>query len=224
MDQQMKKIQEDFSTRIASKELEHEEKVKRLVKKYETEKVRIEEVHQSQISSLSERFESSEKVVREQHHVEVLQLQKDMLSVEKKMEDTVEKYERELHSREGEMSEQVDKATFRALTAEKKLQDTGMEQTIFQLQAQVTELSKSLAHTQQREREISNYLQEAKTRMSMNSHLADPERVKYLRQVLFEYMMGSEGKTMAKVLVVLMQYPAEEAQKILEKHKLPPKG
>ena len=40
----------------------------------------------------------------------------------------------ELQIRENEMSEQVDKATFRALTAEKKLQEAGFENEIEKLQ------------------------------------------------------------------------------------------
>ena len=40
----------------------------------------------------------------------------------------------ELQNRESEMSEHVDKATFRALTAEKKLQEAGFDDEIKKLQ------------------------------------------------------------------------------------------
>jgi len=40
----------------------------------------------------------------------------------------------ELQIRENEMADQVDKATFRALTAEKKLQEAGFESEIEKLQ------------------------------------------------------------------------------------------
>ena len=40
----------------------------------------------------------------------------------------------DLQIRENEMADQVDKATFRALTAEKKLQETGFESEIKKLQ------------------------------------------------------------------------------------------
>ena len=43
-----------------------------------------------------------------------------------------------MESREIEMSEQVDKATYRALTAEKKLQDAGLENNIRELEVRVS--------------------------------------------------------------------------------------
>ena len=64
----------------------------------------------------------------------------------------------------------------------------------------MNELSKQLAQSQQSQRETSNQLDDAKMKLSFNSPLADPEKLRYLRQVLFEYMMGSEGKVLCGVL------------------------
>ncbi|CDQ90812.1 unnamed protein product [Oncorhynchus mykiss] len=39
----------------------------------------------------------------------------------------------------------------------------------------------------------------------------------YLRKVLFEYMMGRETKTMAKVITSMLKFPPDQAQQVLEK-------
>jgi len=65
---------------------------------------------------------------------------------------------------------------------------------IVYLQTQVNELSKALSASQQAQRETQGQLDEATRRLSFNSPLADPGKLTYLRQVLYEYMMGVEDK------------------------------
>ncbi|KTG03338.1 hypothetical protein cypCar_00027716 [Cyprinus carpio] len=45
----------------------------------------------------------------------------------------------------------------------------------------------------------------------------EPTEFEYLRKVLFEYMMGRETKTMAKVLTSMLKFPPDQAQKVLER-------
>ncbi|XP_029306235.1 golgin subfamily A member 4-like [Cottoperca gobio] len=45
---------------------------------------------------------------------------------------------------------------------------------------------------------------------------SEPTEMEYLRKVLFEYMMGRETKTMAKVITSMLKFPPDQAQKVLE--------
>ncbi|PIO27436.1 hypothetical protein AB205_0001830, partial [Aquarana catesbeiana] len=50
----------------------------------------------------------------------------------------------------------------------------------------------------------------------------EPTEFEYLRKVMFEYMMGRETKTMAKVITTVLRFPADQAQIILEKEDARP--
>ncbi|XP_069586423.1 golgin subfamily A member 4 isoform X1 [Ranitomeya imitator] len=54
------------------------------------------------------------------------------------------------------------------------------------------------------------------------SVFAEPTEFEYLRNILFEYMMGKETKTMAKVITTVLRFPADQAQKILEREESRP--
>uniref|UniRef100_A0A8C4GMP2 Golgin A4 n=1 Tax=Dicentrarchus labrax TaxID=13489 RepID=A0A8C4GMP2_DICLA len=47
--------------------------------------------------------------------------------------------------------------------------------------------------------------------------LSEATEMEYLRKVLFEYMMGRETKTMAKVITSMLKFPPDQAQKVLDK-------
>ncbi|EPY78389.1 hypothetical protein CB1_001091003 [Camelus ferus] len=49
------------------------------------------------------------------------------------------------------------------------------------------------------------------------SLFGEPTEFEYLRKVLFEYMMGRETKTMAKVITTVLKFPDDQTQKILER-------
>ncbi|XP_068940409.1 golgin subfamily A member 4 isoform X3 [Petaurus breviceps papuanus] len=54
------------------------------------------------------------------------------------------------------------------------------------------------------------------------SLFGEPTEFEYLRKVLFEYMMGRETKTMAKVITTVLKFPADQTQKILEREDARP--
>lgn len=219
-EEKMEKLREDYERRLGEKQTEYEERVKTLVKEYEKAKNESEERHDKEVDVAREKYSNFEQMMRRQHHDELVSLQLEIANFEKKIEQQAERHEKEMETREMEMSEQVDKAVYRALTAEKKLQDTGLENLIKELKHQVNELSKELSQSHGRERQLANNCDDIRSQLSLRSHLADPEKVKYLRQVLFQYMMGAEGKTMAKVLVVLMDFDKTQTKLILEKHQV----
>uniref|UniRef100_UPI00358F60C5 golgin subfamily A member 4-like n=1 Tax=Myxine glutinosa TaxID=7769 RepID=UPI00358F60C5 len=48
----------------------------------------------------------------------------------------------------------------------------------------------------------------------------EPTEVAYLRKVLFEYMMGRETKTLAKVITTVLRFPDDLTQKVLEREEV----
>uniref|UniRef100_A0A3Q0SZF2 GRIP domain-containing protein n=1 Tax=Amphilophus citrinellus TaxID=61819 RepID=A0A3Q0SZF2_AMPCI len=53
--------------------------------------------------------------------------------------------------------------------------------------------------------------------LNASDAFSEPTEMEYLRKVLFEYMMGRETKTMAKVITSMLKFPPDQAQKVLDK-------
>lgn len=117
------------------------------------------------------------------------------------------------------------------------------------LQAQVTQLNGELAQTRIRERELQQKLKDMENtnvvkadgpsvlNMSHQSYsdntstshhdndyngplLREPTELEYLKNILYEYMMGRETKTLAKVIATVVQFTEDQTSKILAQEDL----
>ncbi|XP_019635088.1 PREDICTED: golgin subfamily A member 4-like [Branchiostoma belcheri] len=95
-----------------------------------------------------------------------------------------------------------------------------------ELQAQLSQQTAELEGLRQRERQLKQRLASAMGREeddveadAFGPLLTEPTETEYLKKVLFEYMMGRETKTMAKVIAAILKFPAEQTRQILEQEE-----
>ncbi|KAH0513170.1 Golgin subfamily A member 4, partial [Microtus ochrogaster] len=112
--------------------------------------------------------------------------------------------------------------------------------TVMELQAQLAQKTTIISDSKLKEQELREQVHNLEDRLKRyekpvcattvgtpykggNLHHTDvslfgePTEFEYLRKVLFEYMMGRETKTMAKVITTVLKFPDDQAQKILER-------
>ncbi|TRY55049.1 hypothetical protein DNTS_020779 [Danionella cerebrum] len=184
----------------------------------------------------SQKAQSVEAELIESHRDEVSQLQKIISQKEDDLNRTVQRYEDVLQSREVEMGDRV-------LEVQKELEGLqrrslsgpqGLDELKVQLAQKTTLLSEATLKEQEYHDRI-HALEDKLRRSHKNavvthlgstyrgmSHsttepLSEATEFEYLKKVMFEYMMGRETKTMAKVITSMLKFPPDLAQKVLER-------
>ncbi|KAJ3610881.1 hypothetical protein NHX12_022971 [Muraenolepis orangiensis] len=213
----LKQLMRDFNTQMALKEREIEMTVKETIGK----------------------AQSVEAELITSHREEVTQLHTLMTEKEGDLHRTVQKYEEVLQSREDEMGARV-------WQVQKELEDlqtrTGgdSEMSIEELQALLADRNTLLSEARLKEQEFVDRIHSLEDTMrclhkkavvthlgspckgpglSGTDALSEPTEFEYLRKVLFEYMMGRETKTMAKVLTSVLKFPPDQVQTVLDKEE-----
>ncbi|CAL8300010.1 unnamed protein product [Merluccius merluccius] len=206
----LKKLMRDFSTQMALKEREIEITVKETIGK----------------------AQSVEAELITSHREEVVQLHKLLAQKEDDLHRTVQKYEQVLQSREEEMGGRV-------WQVQKELEDL-QARTSGDSEAQLAERNTLLSEARLKEQEFVDRIHSLEDTMrclhkkavvthlgspckdpgySRTDALSEPTEFEYLRKVLFEYMMGRETKTMAKVLTSVLKFPPDQVQIVLDKEE-----
>uniref|UniRef100_A0A673NKI9 Golgin subfamily A member 4-like n=1 Tax=Sinocyclocheilus rhinocerous TaxID=307959 RepID=A0A673NKI9_9TELE len=210
----LKQLMREFNTQIALKEKELEGSVKETI----------------------EKAQGVETELINSHREEVSQLQKIIAQMEEDLNRTAQRYEQVLQSREVEMGDRV----WEVQKELEELQQRSLSGP--QVQSQFThhlaEKTTVLSEARLKEQEYHDRIHalEDKLRRShknavvthlgssyrdMSHNSMDPfselTEFEYLRKVLFEYMMGRETKTMAKVITSMLKFPPDQAQKVLER-------
>ncbi|KAG7275650.1 hypothetical protein CRUP_009616 [Coryphaenoides rupestris] len=213
----LKQLMRDFNTQMALKEREIEITVKETI----------------------EKAQSVEAELITSHREEVVQLHQLLDKKEEDLHRTVQKYEQVLQSREDEMGARV-------WQVQKELEDlqartTGdSEMSMEDLQAQLADRNTLLSQARLKEQEFVDQIHSLEDTMrclhkkavvthlgsprkdpgySGTDALSEPTEFEYLRKVLFEYMMGRETKTMAKVLTSVLKFPPDQVQIVLDKEE-----
>lgn len=68
-------------------------------------------------------------------------------------------------------------------------------------------------------RELSELRKLVKLRCETSSTLEDSTEIEYLRNILYEYMMGKETLVLARVIAAVVKFDQEQTHKVLEKEK-----
>ncbi|XP_059929291.1 golgin subfamily A member 4 isoform X2 [Gadus macrocephalus] len=214
----LKQLMRDFNTQMALKEKEIELTVKETIGKAQCVEAEL-------ITSNRE---------------EVSQLHKLIAQKDDDLQRTVQKYEQVLQSREDEMGDRVWQVQKELEDLQTRVGGADSEMSIEELQAQLSERNTLLSEARLKEQEFVDRIHSLEDTMrclhkkavvthlgnpckdpgySSTDALSEPTEFEYLRKVLFEYMMGRETKTMAKVLTSVLKFPPEQVQSVLEKEE-----
>ncbi|XP_028324611.1 golgin subfamily A member 4 isoform X3 [Gouania willdenowi] len=215
----MKQIMREVNTQVALKENELDATVKETI-------VKAQAVEEELINS---------------HHEEVNELKKVISQKEEELHRTVQKYEEVLQSREEEMGDRVWQVQKQLEELQSKSQSSSETPiTKEDLQAQLAEKTTLLSEARLKEQGFVERIHSLEDKIKFlhrgtvvthlgstykdpvfkgSDALSEATEMEYLRKVLFEYMMGRETKTMAKVITSMLKFPPDQAQIVLDKEE-----
>ncbi|KAL6487645.1 hypothetical protein MHYP_G00042710 [Metynnis hypsauchen] len=217
-------------------EMKHNSALKQLMREFNTQMALKEKELEASVKETIEKAQSVEAELIESHREEASQLQKIIAQKEDDLNRTVQRYEQVIQSREEEMGTRV----WEVQKELEELQQRSLSgpQGLEELQVQLAEKTTLLSEARLKEQEHQDRIHTLEDTIrsayknSVVTHLgstyrepahynADPlsehTEFEYLRKVMFEYMMGRETKTMAKVITSMLKFPPDQAQKVLER-------
>ncbi|NWR17749.1 GOGA4 protein, partial [Emberiza fucata] len=239
MEQKMRCEQEDI-------ELKHNSTLKQLIREFNTLLAQKERELETAVKETISKAQEVENELIENHHIETTQLHKKIIEKDDDLRRTVKKYEEILESREEEMtakvhelqaqledlqkeyqqkiaeeehckSEKAQLAQKTTLVNDSKLKEQELKEQIHILEDQLKHYEKNMYVTS-----VGTPYRDGNLHHTDVSLFEEPTEFEYLRKVLFEYMMGRETKTMAKVITTVLKFPADQTQKILEREDARP--
>uniref|UniRef100_A0A3Q3MLQ6 GRIP domain-containing protein n=1 Tax=Labrus bergylta TaxID=56723 RepID=A0A3Q3MLQ6_9LABR len=174
-------------------EMKHNSALKQLMREFNTQMALKEKELDTGVKETIAKAQSVEAELLSIHREEASQLKKLIAQKEDDLHRTVQKYEQVLQAQLAEKT---------TLLSEARLKEQGFVERVS------VELRVCAALC---------VWWGGGTNPGFTDALSEATEVEYLRKVLFEYMMGRETKTMAKVLTSMLKFPPDQAQKVLEK-------
>ncbi|XP_042183333.1 golgin subfamily A member 4 isoform X2 [Oncorhynchus tshawytscha] len=219
-------------------EIKHNSSLKQLMREFNTQMALKEQELTAAVKETIGKAQSVEVELMDSHREETNQLQKVIAQKDDDLNRTVQRYEQVLQSREEEMGERVCQVQKKLEDLQARTHSASGEMGVEELQAQLAEKTTLLSEARLKEQHFVDRIHSLEDKMklfhknSVVTHLGttfkDPghysaesfselTEFEYLRKVLFEYMMGRETKTMAKVITSMLKFPPDQAQQVLEK-------
>uniref|UniRef100_A0A670ZI00 Golgin A4 n=1 Tax=Pseudonaja textilis TaxID=8673 RepID=A0A670ZI00_PSETE len=222
----LKQLMREFNTQLAQKDQELEMAVKETISKAQEVESELIECHHTETVQL---------------HKKISEKDDDLQRTVKKYEEILEAREEEMTKKVNKLEEQLvqlQEDYKKRLVHEENW--NGDEEKIAELQAQLAQKTTSVNDSKLKEQEFRELIHTLQDKLknyekavyvttvktpygdgnlchSDVSVFGEPTEFEYLRKVVFEYMMGHETKTMAKVITSVLKFPPEQTQKILER-------
>ncbi|XP_066441811.1 golgin subfamily A member 4 isoform X2 [Eleutherodactylus coqui] len=222
----LKQLMREFNTQMAQKERELEVAVQETIGKAQEVEAEIMQSHHIETTQL---------------HKKIAEKEDDMKRTVKKYEEILEAREEEMTTKVTELEEHLQRLREElSKTQEEETVKEAKDPEDGAIQAQLARRTTQLNDAKLREQELKEKVNTLEDQLKYYSHgvfvnplgtpyedvnhrytdvsvFGEPTEFEYLRKVLYEYMMGKETKTMAKVITTVLRFPADQAQKILEK-------
>ncbi|XP_054654649.1 golgin subfamily A member 4 isoform X3 [Dunckerocampus dactyliophorus] len=234
--------EEKFRLELEDTEMKHKSEIKQLIREFNTQLAVKEKEIDTAVKEAIAKAQIVEAELISSHQEETIQLQKVVSQREEDLNRTVQKYEHVIQSREEEMGTRV-------WQVQKELEELRArslgtsEMSTEELQVQLAEKTTLLSEARLKEQGFVERIHSLEDKIkcfhrnAVVTHLGSTHRdaarnkpeplseateMEYLRKVLFEYMMGRETKTMAKVITSMLKFPPDQAQKVLDKEESKP--
>ncbi|XP_054654648.1 golgin subfamily A member 4 isoform X2 [Dunckerocampus dactyliophorus] len=231
--------EEKFRLELEDTEMKHKSEIKQLIREFNTQLAVKEKEIDTAVKEAIAKAQIVEAELISSHQEETIQLQKVVSQREEDLNRTVQKYEHVIQSREEEMGTRV-------WQVQKELEELRArslgtsEMSTEELQVQLAEKTTLLSEARLKEQGFVERIHSLEDKIkcfhrnAVVTHLGSTHRdaarnkpeplseateMEYLRKVLFEYMMGRETKTMAKVITSMLKFPPDQAQKVLDKEE-----
>eukprot|EP00070_Physeter_catodon_P028054 XP_028334948.1 golgin subfamily A member 4 isoform X3 [Physeter catodon] len=222
----LKQLMREFHTQLAQKEQELEMTIKETIDKAQEVEAELLESHQEETNQLykkitekeddlkrtAKRYEEILDAREEEMTAKVIDLQTQLEELQKKYQQRLEQEENPGNDKVTIMELQTQLAQKTTLISDSKLKEQEFREQIHNLEDRLKEYEKNVYATT-----VGTPYKGGNLYHTDVSLFGEPTEFEYLRKVLFEYMMGRETKTMAKVITTVLKFPDDQTQKILEK-------
>ncbi|XP_055985070.1 golgin subfamily A member 4 isoform X2 [Sorex fumeus] len=222
----LKQLMREFNTQLAQKEHELEMTIKETIDKAQEVEAELMETHQEETNQLhkkiAEKEDDLQRTVR--RYEEILDAREEemtakVLDLQTQLEELQEKYQQKLQQEEADpdndkvtiMELQTQLAQKTTLVSDSKLKEQEFKEQIHNLEDRLKKYEKNVYGANAETSKGGSFYH---TDVSL---FGESTEFEYLRKVLFEYMMGRETKTMAKVITTVLKFPDDQTQKILER-------
>ncbi|XP_050996508.1 golgin subfamily A member 4 isoform X1 [Acomys russatus] len=239
-EEKIKQEQEDL-------ELKHTSTLKQLMREFNTQLAQKDQELERTVKETIDKAQEVEAELLESHQEETQQLHRKIAEKDDDLKRTARRYEEILDAREEEMTAKVNDLQTQLEELQRKYelrleQEESAENTVtvVELQTQLAQKTTLISDSKLKEQELREQVHNLEDRLKRYeksvctatvgtpykggnlyhtevSLFGEPTEFEYLRKVLFEYMMGRETKTMAKVITTVLKFPDDQAQKILER-------
>ncbi|XP_062969635.1 golgin subfamily A member 4 isoform X3 [Cynocephalus volans] len=236
----LKQLMREFNTQLAQKEQELEMTIKETINKAQEVEAELLESHQEETNQLhkkiaekdndlkrtAKRYEEILDAREEEMTAKVVDLQTQLEELQKKYQQKLEQEENPGNDNETIMELQTQLAQKTTLISDSKLKEQEFREQIHNLEDRLKKYEKNVYATtvgtpykdKGYSSSISTFFPKGGSLYHTDVSLfGEPTEFEYLRKVLFEYMMGRETKTMAKVITTVLKFPDDQTQKILER-------
>ncbi|KAE8597208.1 hypothetical protein XENTR_v10016384 [Xenopus tropicalis] len=229
----LKQLMREFNTQMAQKEREVETAVQETIAKaqeVEAELMRSQQIEAVHLhKKIAEKEDDLKRTVK--RYEELLEAREEEMTAKvTELQEQLERLQEQLTQKEmqNEEEENVEEATspevFQAQLAQKtsqvneyKLKEQELKEKVHILEDQVKNFTRGVFYTP-----IGTPYKEVNNQHAGVSVFGEPTEFEYLRKVMFEYMMGRETKTMAKVITTVLRFPTDQAQQILQREETRP--
>ncbi|XP_055489488.1 golgin subfamily A member 4 isoform X4 [Leucoraja erinacea] len=207
----LKQLMREFNTQLAKKEQELDISVKEAIGKAQEVEAELLETHKEEVNQLYRKTAEKDDYLKRtvNKYEEILQIREEEMTV--KVNELQMKLE-ELEAKH-QLSDEAQLAQKTTLLSDAKLQEQDFREQIHSLEDQLG--------VQEKHSCLSPFkIQDGDGNYTVDgSVISEPTEVEYLKKVLYEYMMGKETKTLAKVITTVLKFPADQTQKILEREE-----
>nr|XP_019839878.1 PREDICTED: golgin subfamily A member 4 isoform X3 [Bos indicus] len=222
----LKQLMREFHTQLAQKEQELEMTIKETIDKAQEVEAELLESHQEETNQLYKKIAEKEDDLKRtaKRYEEILDAREEEMTakvtdLQTQFEDLQKKYQQRLEQEETPGSDKVTIMELQTQLAQKttlisdsKLKEQEFREQIHNLEDRLKKYEKNVYATT-----VGTPYRGGNLYHTDVSLFGEPTEFEYLRKVLFEYMMGRETKTMAKVITTVLKFPDDQTQKILER-------
>ncbi|KAL1782173.1 golgin subfamily A member 4 isoform X3 [Sigmodon hispidus] len=222
----LKQLMREFNTQLAQKEQELDRTVQETIHKAQEVEAELLESHQEERQQLQRKLTEKDDDLKRtaQRYEEILDAREEEMTakvhdLQTQLEELQKKYEHRLDQEESSednsvtiMELQAQLAQKTTLISDSKLKEQELREQVHNLEDRLKRYEKTVCATT-----VGAPYKGGNLYHTDVSLFGEPTEFEYLRKVLFEYMMGRETKTMAKVITTVLKFPDDQAQKILER-------
>uniref|UniRef100_A0A2I3HRL3 Golgin A4 n=1 Tax=Nomascus leucogenys TaxID=61853 RepID=A0A2I3HRL3_NOMLE len=215
----LKQLMREFNTQLAQKEQELEMTIKETINKAQEVEAELLESHQEETNQLLKKIAEKDDDLKRtaKKYEEILDAREEEMTakvtdLQTQLEELQKKYQQKLEQEENPGNDNTQLAQKTTLISDSKLKEQEFREQIHNLEDRLKKYEKNVYATT-----VGTPYKGGNLYHTDVSLFGEPTEFEYLRKVLFEYMMGRETKTMAKVITTVLKFPDDQTQKILER-------